>query len=61
MMEQLEELAHKALTDNQRAIFASFLKDVSTMLDDEEDIFYRPLIMALTILLAILEDGDECN
>lgn len=56
LFENLEELAHESFTDEQRAAFASFLKDVSITLEDEEDIFYRPFIMALTVLLAILED-----
>lgn len=56
LFENLEELAHESFTDEQRAAFASFLKDASTALDDEEDIFYRPFIMALDILSAILED-----
>lgn len=56
MLENLEALARESFTDEQRAAFASFLKDVSSTLEDEEDIFYRPFIMALDILSAILED-----
>ena len=56
MLENLETLARESLTDKQRTTFTSFLKDVSEMLDDEEDIFYRPFVMSLTILLVVLED-----
>lgn len=56
MLENLEELAHESFTDEQRAAFASFVKDASAMLDDEEDMCYRPFVMALDVLSAILED-----
>lgn len=56
MLENLETLARESFTDEQRAAFASFLKDASAMLDDEEDICYRPFIMALDILSTVLED-----
>lgn len=56
MLENLETFARESFTDEQRAAFASFVKDASTMLDDEEDMCYRPFIMALDILSAILED-----
>lgn len=56
MLESLETLARESFTDEQRAAFASFVKDASTMLDDEENIFYRSFIVALDILYDILED-----
>lgn len=46
MLESLKEFTHESLTDEQRAAFTSYLKDISIMLEDE----------TLTILLALLED-----